>query len=105
MPSGQTIHAEALTIVRRKKLFTQKDLMERWGFNNIRAVQRAREQYGLKPADFWGINPLFTPKEVEAMEKRRRERIAAELERRARNCRKLLGLKQARRIAGKRGRK
>src|SRR5690242_3527339 len=52
-------------------LLSQKDLMEKLKAG-IRTVQRFKVEFELQPVDFYGVNPLYEPKDVEAaLEKRR----------------------------------
>lgn len=104
MPSGQTLHAEAVRFYKERGLMSQKDLMRRKGYNSVRSVQRFRKEFGLLPASFWGVNPLFTLEAVELAEAAEEKKRLAMLKRkmaRARAC-KLISIKQARRRAGRR---
>jgi hypothetical protein len=49
---------------------TKKELAFKWGVS-IKTVQRDIKRFKLKPAYFTGIQPLFAPGDVEAMEARR----------------------------------
>jgi hypothetical protein len=108
MPSGQTIHAEAKKHYQERGQLSNKDLMQRMGFNSVRSIQRLRSEYGLKPVGWWGINPLFAVEDVERVEKllnKKRQATVARSVANANRCRlKLPTFKQARR-AGRKARK
>jgi hypothetical protein len=53
------------------KRLTKKELAARWG-KTTRTVERDVRKFGLLPADFIGIQPVFDEKSVERMEERRR---------------------------------
>jgi hypothetical protein len=53
-----------------QELLTQKELCLRWGVC-LRTVQSERKRWGLRPARFLGLMPLFAPAAVLAAERRR----------------------------------
>lgn len=84
-------HAEAQQLARASgRRLTAKDLETRWGMSR-RTVQRARKEFALKPVDFYGNNPLFDISDVEAAEKKRREKRLAICQRRSKSARKQIG--------------
>ncbi|HTD65025.1 MAG TPA: hypothetical protein VK846_00645 [Candidatus Limnocylindria bacterium] len=55
-----------------QELLSQKDLVFRWGVT-LRTVRKERKRWGLRPANFIGLMPLFKPSDVEVAEARRME--------------------------------
>lgn len=53
-----------------KEFLTQKELCAEWGVC-LRTVQHERKRWGLKPARFLGLMPLFTRADVDAAGQRR----------------------------------
>lgn len=106
MPSGQSLHAEAIRFYKERNLLSQKDIVSRMGFTSVRSVQRFRKKYGLNPKSFWGLNPLFELADVEEAERRAEKERMARLRsaKRIAHC-KLISVKQARRRAGRKARK
>ena len=72
----------------------------------MRSVERTRAKYGLKPCGFFGRQPEFTVADVERMESKRNEDRHAMTERLARGLNRpgVLSVKQAKALAGRKGR-
>lgn len=86
---------------------TKKDLAQRWGIS-VRSVERRRAAYGLKPCGFFGRNPKFDLGTVEKMERALAKDRALLGERLAAGqfgYGDVVTVKQAKRLAGKRGAK
>lgn len=94
------LHAEAVRHYKKRGLFSQKDLVERWGLTSVRTVQRYRNEFNLKPVDWWGVNPLFTLAEVERVERLRNKKRMAMSRSKAASC-PLITVKAAKRRAGR----
>lgn len=56
----------------QKNRLTKKDLVARWD-RTKRTVERDIKRFGLMPADFIGIQPVFDEEAVKRMERRRLE--------------------------------
>jgi hypothetical protein len=56
-------------------LLTQKDLADELGVTSLRQVQRIRQRFGLEPVAFTGINPVFSPQDVERVKEARRQSL------------------------------
>lgn len=79
---------------------TQKELGQRWGCH-ARTVRRRAKEFGLKPADYTGNQPLFDPAAVERMEARRKQQL---LNRGGYGPGPgIISVKEAKRLAGKKG--
>lgn len=59
---------------------SKKELADRWQVT-VRSVGRTIRRFGLQASDFFGRQPAFDIKDVEAMERRRRRERKATLAR------------------------
>lgn len=82
---------------------SKKELSERWQVS-IRSVERVVRRFGLVASEFFGRQPAFAIADVERMEKRRKRERQATLARLA-HSNGVVTVRQAKRLAGKRGAK
>jgi hypothetical protein len=65
-------------IIAGKEFLTQKELCAEWGVC-LRTVQNERKRWGLRPAKYIGLMPLFTRADVAAAEARRNQTRSQQL--------------------------
>ncbi len=83
---------------------TAKELQTRWGLSS-RSLYRVRDEFKMKPADYYGLNPLFSIGDIERVEKERAKRRLKNLRNRpqctGKRAKGILTVKEAKRAAGK----